>query len=184
MGLLRERLLADRRMALAGASGETIADALGALGGEVELLEVDALATEDERVGEWAGARLPLHALVYCADRAFGGGGQEGLDAALEQAWCAVREIAVGALIERAAGKLLLIGPRPDAGPLAGAARAGLENLARTVSVEWARHGVTAVAIAPGARTTEEELAELVCFVLSEAGDYLSGCRLELGAVA
>ena len=37
--------------------------------------------------------------------------------------------------------------------------------------------------IAPGASTTDEELAELVCFVVSEGGDYLSGCRLDLGAV-
>jgi hypothetical protein len=80
-------------------------------------------------------------------------------------------------------GKVVLVGPRPDAGPFAGAARAGLENLARTLSVEWARYGVTAVAVWPGERTTGEELAELVSFLVSPAGDYLSGCRLALGVV-
>lgn len=182
MELLRPKLLAGRRIALAGAPLDPVVDALGDLGAELESLTVEHLPSEEDRVGEWARARAPLHALIYCGDGAFGNGGRSGLEAALEHAWVAVREVAVGALIG-SAGKLLLIGPRPDAGPLADAARAGLENLVRTLSVEWARHGVTAVMIAPGASTTEEELALLACFVVSAAGDYLSGCRLELGAV-
>jgi hypothetical protein len=48
--------------------------------------------------------------------------------------------------------------------------------------VEWARYGVTTVAIAPGERTTDDELAELVCFLVSEAGDYFTGCAFELGS--
>jgi NAD(P)-dependent dehydrogenase (short-subunit alcohol dehydrogenase family) len=47
-------------------------------------------------------------------------------------------------------GRLLFLAPAPDAGPHAPAARAALENLARTLSVEWARFGITAVAITPG----------------------------------
>ncbi|HEY2652250.1 MAG TPA: hypothetical protein VGI50_10040 [Solirubrobacteraceae bacterium] len=183
MDLLRPTLLAERRIVLAGAVTELLGDALRGLGAVVEPLDVERLPAEDERVGEWTRQRAPIDALVYRADGAFGEGGQGGLDAVLEQAWCAVREVAVGALIGRAAGKLLLIGPRPDAGPLAGAARAGLENLARTLSVEWARHGVTAAMIAPGPSTSDKQLAALACFVVSEGGDYLSGCRLELGAV-
>jgi NAD(P)-dependent dehydrogenase (short-subunit alcohol dehydrogenase family) len=77
----------------------------------------------------------------------------------------------------------VLISPAADAGPHAEAARAGLENLARTLSVEWARYGITVTAMAPGASTTEAELTDLVCFVLSRAGDYFSGCRFDLGAV-
>ncbi|MBV9807120.1 MAG: hypothetical protein JO286_08060, partial [Solirubrobacterales bacterium] len=50
------------------------------------------------------------------------------------------------------AGKVLLIAPRSRAGSFAAAARAALENLARTLSVEWARYGATAVAVAPGVR--------------------------------
>lgn len=38
-----------------------------------------------------------------------------------------------------------------------------------------------AVAIAPGERTGEDELAELVCFLVSPAGEYFSGCLFELG---
>jgi NAD(P)-dependent dehydrogenase (short-subunit alcohol dehydrogenase family) len=79
-------------------------------------------------------------------------------------------------------GRLLLLAPAPDAGPHAPAARAALENLARTLSVEWARFGITAVAITPGTTTTPAELAELICFVISPAGAYFSGCRFDLGA--
>ena len=96
----------------------------------------------------------------------------------LEQAWVAVRGVATGALIPAGAGKVVLIAPRPDAGSFAAAARAALENLARTLSVEWARYGIGAVAIAPGARTGDDELAELVCFLVSPAGEYLTGCVL------
>ena len=78
-------------------------------------------------------------------------------------------------------GKVVLIAPRPDAGAFAQASRAALENLARTLSVEWARYGITATAITPGCATTAEQLAELVCFLVSPAGDYFSGCRFSLG---
>lgn len=183
MDLLRPRLLDGHRIALAGGLTDAPRGALRGLGAELEELDVDQIPAEEERVGEWARERLPLHALVYCADDAFTAGGQDGLDASLEHAWTAVREVAVGALIEQAGGKLVLVGPRPDAGPLAGAARAGLENLARTVSVEWARYDVTAVMLAPGSSTTDEQLAAFLCFLVSAGGDYLSGCRLEMGAL-
>ncbi len=124
----------------------------------------------------------PLHALLFDAARTFGGGGQPLLGAALEAAWVATRGVANGALIPGGAGKVVLIAPRPSGGPFASAARAALENLARTLSVEWARYGVSAVAVAPGARTADEELAELVAFLVSPAGDYFSGCLLELGS--
>ena len=170
MALLRDNLLAGHRIAVSGTAGEALPATLLELGAEVEFLAVEKLPAEDERVGEWARARAPLNALVHCA----------GDDAALEEAWAAVREVATGALIDAdAPGKLVLVAPRPDAA----AARAGLESLARTLSVEWARYALTAVAIAPGVRTTDEQLAQVVCFALSEGGGYLSGCRLELGAV-
>jgi NAD(P)-dependent dehydrogenase (short-subunit alcohol dehydrogenase family) len=114
-------------------------------------------------------------------DRRSQGGGQAGLRDAIEQAWIATRGVATGALIPAGAGKVLLVAPRPSAGSFAAAARAGLENLARTLSVEWARFGVTTVALAPGAQTRDEELAELVSFLVSQAGQYFSGCLLELG---
>ena len=103
------------------------------------------------RAAAWARDRAPLHALLYDADAGFGAGGADALRATLEQAWRAIRAVATGALIEAGApGRLLMVAPRPDAGRHAPAARAALENLARTLSVEWARYGITAVALWPG----------------------------------
>ncbi len=123
---------------------------------------------DEERVGEWARSRAPLHALVYI---------ESGFEDLLADAWAAVREVAVGALIPGGlGGKIVLIAPEDDV-----VVAAALENLARTLSVEWARHGVTVVAVAPGAGVSSGELAELVCYLVSPAGDYFSGCRFDVG---
>jgi NAD(P)-dependent dehydrogenase (short-subunit alcohol dehydrogenase family) len=179
-------LLDDRRVALVGDGGAARAARvqLHALGASVEELPGDALADEDRAAG-WARDRAPLHALVCDAASGFGSGGADALRSTMEQAWRAIRAIVTGALIEaEAPGRLLLVAPRPDAGPHAQAARAALENLARTLSVEWARYGITAVALWPGRDTTDAELADLACFLISPAGGYFSGCRFELGSVA
>ena len=42
---------------------------------------------------------------------------------------------------------MISLAPRPDAGPRAQAARAALENMARTLSIEWARYGVRTTAV-------------------------------------
>lgn len=177
--MLRPGLLDGRAAVLAGGVAPAVAQALGGLGARVRELDP---ALDEDGVRDWAAAAAPLHALVFDAAPAFAGGGQARLGQALEWAWVATRGVATGALIPGGAGKALLIAPRPDDGPFAGAARAALENLARTLSVEWARHGLTAVTIAPGARTSDSELAELVCFLVSRAGDYFSGCLFELGS--
>jgi NAD(P)-dependent dehydrogenase (short-subunit alcohol dehydrogenase family) len=194
MTALRAELLIGRAVALAGDVGDGVRHALVGLGARVETLPPsEGLAADEERVGEWARAHDPIDALVYDPGSAFADGGPEALVASMEGAWVAIREVANGALIPAdAPGKILLIGPRPgagahagaNAGAHAGAVRAALENLARTLSVEWARYGITTAMLAPGDATTEAELAELVCYLVSPAGDYLSGCRLELGAVA
>jgi NAD(P)-dependent dehydrogenase (short-subunit alcohol dehydrogenase family) len=165
-------------MALAGGVTSAVSGSLSALGASVHELDP---ALDEDGVRDWAGAVAPLQALVFDAAPTFGDGGQAHLAAALEAAWVATRGVATGALIPAGAGKVLLLAPRPAGGFFAGAARAALENLARTLSVEWARHGVTAVAVGPGARTTDEELAELVCYLVSPAGEYFSGCLFELG---
>lgn len=182
--MLREDLLRGRAIALAGGAPDAVREALRRLGARLEILDEDAAAGgEEEQVGEWARARAPLHGLVYDAGDAFGGGGQTALRSALERGWVATREVATGALLPGEAGKVVLLGPRPDAGAFADAARAALENLARTLSVEWARFGVTATMIAPGASTTDQQLAELVSYLVSPAGEYFSGCRFDLGTV-
>jgi len=185
MALLRDSLLAGRRIVLAGSAAPALGPALAALRASLEPLAVAELPPEEERVGEWARSRGPLDALVHDAAGAFGAGDQAGLCAALEEAWAAVREVATGALIDSPTpGRIVLIAPPADAGPLARAAAAGLENLARTLAVEWARHGLTAVLVAPGAHASQAEVGQVVAFLVSEAGGYFSGCRLELGALA
>jgi NAD(P)-dependent dehydrogenase (short-subunit alcohol dehydrogenase family) len=163
MTMLREGLLEGRAVALAGGVSPSIRDALSALGAR---LDAD-----------------PAQALVYDAGPAFADGGQDRLRESIEQAWVAVHDVATGALIPAGAGKVVLIGPTPDSGPFADAARAALENLARTLSVEWARYGVGTVAITRGASTTDDEVAELVCFLVSPAGEYFTGCVFDLNTL-
>jgi NAD(P)-dependent dehydrogenase (short-subunit alcohol dehydrogenase family) len=163
--LLRQGLLDGKSVAISGSVSTEVRDALLSLGAAAVSPDgdeqVDALVHD-------AGAAL--HA--------------DGLAAALEQAWSAIAVLAARRLVPTGRpGKVVLIAPRPDAGTYAAAARDALENLARTLSVEWARYAITTVAITPGASTSDDQLATVVCFLLSRAGDYFSGCRLELGAV-
>ena len=117
--------------------------------------------------------------------RALGAGGLDGLRAALDGAWSIVRAVAERHWLadrgddDRDGGKLVLVAPRAGAGDYAEAAAAALENLARTLAVEWARHGVRATAIVPGPRTSDDELAQLVTFLASAGGEYFSGCRFD-----
>ena len=76
--------------------------------------------------------------------------------------------------------QIVYLAPSPAAGPRADAARAGLENLARTLSTEWARHGITVVTVAPGDGTAADEVAALCAYLASPAGAYFSGCQLDL----
>ncbi len=101
--------------------------------------------------------------------------GTGAVPAVLDEAWDAIR----GAL--RDDQLIVLIAP-PPGDAHAEAARAGLENMARTLSIEWARRGIRPVAITPGATTSPAEIAELVAFLASPAGAYYSGCRFDLGA--
>jgi NAD(P)-dependent dehydrogenase (short-subunit alcohol dehydrogenase family) len=176
-------LLDDLRVVIAGAGGAAAQALLQlqALGAAVAELPAEILADE-AGAAAWARDRAPLHALLFDAGAGFGAGGADALRATLDQAWRAIHAVATGALIEAGApGRLLIVAPRREAGHHAPAARAALENLARTLSVEWARYGITAVAMWPGRHTTDAELAQLTCFLLSPAGGYFSGCRWDLG---
>jgi NAD(P)-dependent dehydrogenase (short-subunit alcohol dehydrogenase family) len=165
MTVLRTELLAGRTVALVG-DAPLVKRRLSDLGADV--------ATEG-----------PADAIVYDATAAFGDGGHAGLRDASASGWTAIRDVANETLIpDNRGGKVVVIAPRPDAGAFAGAARAALENLARTLAVEWARYGITATVITPGNATTDDEIAQLVCFLVSPGGDYFSGCRLSLGVAA
>jgi len=176
--LLRPGLLEGRVVALGGGgSRAALAGRLAALGARTVALP----ATLDEDA--MAAAVDPAtDALVHDLRPAFAG--DEPLRATLDLAWVTVRAVANAAFIPGTrGGKVTIIAPASD-GPAAAGVRAAAENLARTLSVEWARHGIAPVAITPGGGTDDAQLAALAAFLASPAGDYWSGCRLALGEVA
>ncbi len=95
--------------------------------------------------------------------------------------WNALRAVATAAWIEQdRGGRVVLVAPAPDETPWAEAVRAALENVARTLSIEWARHSITLMAIAPGEHTDAHEVGELIALLSSPAGAYFSGGQLDL----
>jgi hypothetical protein len=197
--LLREGLLAGTKVAFAnppapagGSLAGGVADRAAALGANVTTVALsageeaaDELLRSLEEIVSAPGYSQSPPALVIDASGAFARtGGRDGLISSLAATWNAARGAGLAFIAGGGGGRIVAIGP-PATEDHAGAAVAGLENLARTLSIEWARHGITSVAIAPAAGTSANELATLVCWLLSPAGAYFSGCLLDLrGAVA
>jgi NAD(P)-dependent dehydrogenase (short-subunit alcohol dehydrogenase family) len=151
------------------ATREAVEQALAQLG-EVSLLLVDAASSFSPwHDGDVPGGERPA------------GAGAGDLVRALEASWRITQAVANAAFIERgAAGRIVYVAPPRDASGQADAARAGLENLARTLSIEWARYNISPLTIVPGAATSPAEIAALVGYLASPAGDYFSGCLLDL----
>jgi NAD(P)-dependent dehydrogenase (short-subunit alcohol dehydrogenase family) len=119
--------------------------------------------------------------------------------------WHMTHAAATKAFIPQEGGKVVSVTLSPHHGMPgmvhSGAARAAVENMMRTLSVEWSRFGIRLVAVAPGQfdtetlRTkypkvivdnvastiplgrmgTEEEMAWLIAYLASPAGDFFSG---------
>ena len=182
--LLRPDLLAGRVIALTEPTRAGLGDALADLGAVTAALRADpadeeAAATAAEGLGD-------VHVLVVDAGAAFAAAASADdelgpVRAALDGAWVAARAVANAAWIEPGRpGRLVLLAPGPGDGPHAEAARAALENMARTLSIEWSRYGIRPTALTPGGATSPDEVATLVAYLASPAGDYFSGCRLDL----
>jgi len=123
------------------------------------------------------------------------------------------REVATRAMIPARRGRIVNVTAMVERGfpgmAHTGAARAGVENLTRTLAVEWATHGIRVNAIAPGtirssgtlqygeevlevARVatpvkrlgTPEEVSRLVLFLASDQNDFVTGSvyRIDGGA--
>jgi len=188
--LLRDGLLRGAGVAVASAppgsaAAAAVIEAARDLGATVVAVDLGAGADAQEReaaVQETLAAAARtldgLDSLVVDGAGPFGEGGAEGLVACMAAAWDAARAAAHAGMLERG-GRIVLLAPAPGRAH-AGAAVAGLENLARTLSIEWARFSVTTVALAPGATSAPGELAALVCWLLSPAGAYFSGCLMDL----
>ena len=123
----------------------------------------------------------------------------------LEGTWLMTHAVATRAMIPAGGGKIVNVTLSPHHGlpgmAHSSAARAGVENLTRVLAIEWARFDVKLTALAAGhfdtetlrtkypravsdnvARTVplgrlgaEEELAWMVAYLASPAGDYHSG---------
>jgi NAD(P)-dependent dehydrogenase (short-subunit alcohol dehydrogenase family) len=182
-GVLRPGVLAGARIVVAGPAAGAVAARLRDLGAEVATLGAE-LDDEDAVAAEVAGAgRVDVLVVVGAARFAAGGGGLPGLRTAVDGGWNAVRAVANACWVPEGSGggKVVLLAPAPGAGPHAEATAAALENLARTLSVEWARFGVRTTAIRPGDEAAPADVAELVAYLASPAGDYFSGCALAVG---
>src|SRR5512134_2882535 len=124
--------------------------------------------------------------------------------------WQMTHAAATKAFIPQQGGKVVSVTVSPHMGfpgmVHTGAARAAVENMMRTLSVEWSRFGIRTVALAIGqfdtetlrtkypqalvdnvARTvplgrlgTEDEMAWMVAYLASPAGDFFSGCVLTI----
>jgi NAD(P)-dependent dehydrogenase (short-subunit alcohol dehydrogenase family) len=180
--VLRPGLLDGVVVATAG-GGRCVAEACARLGAATPPLEADLF---DEAAVTAAAQTLGAVDVLVCDTAqpfAAAGGGLPALRGALDGAWNAARAVTNAALRPAGGGKLVLLAPPPGAGEHAGALAAALENLARTLSVEWARYGIRPTAILPGDGTAEAEVGLLGAYLASPAGDYFSGCAFRLGLV-
>ncbi|MFN8161552.1 MAG: SDR family oxidoreductase [Solirubrobacterales bacterium] len=131
-------------------------------------------------------------------------------DLNVQGTWQMTHAVATRAMIPQGGGKVLSVTLSPHNGMPgmvhSGAARAAVENMMRTLSIEWARFGIRACAVAAGQfdtetlRTkypkelveniagtvplgrlgTEEEMAWLLAYLASPAGDFFSGTVLTI----
>jgi citronellol/citronellal dehydrogenase len=124
--------------------------------------------------------------------------------------WLMTHAAATRAFIPQRGGKVLSVTLTPHHGMPgmvhSGAARAAVENMMRTLAIEWARFGVRTCALAAGQFATEtflekypeavidtyersiplgragrpEEMAWLVAYLASPAGDFISGTTISI----
>ena len=172
---------------------------------------------DEAAVAEFADGTVAEHGRVDCLVNNAGGqflapaesvtpkGFRTVTELNVQGTWQMTQSFAERAFIPQGGGKVISVTISPHHGMPgmvhSGAARAAVENMTRTLSVEWSRFGVRLVAIAAGQfdtealRTkyppqvvdavagtiplgrlgTEEEFAWMVAFLASPAGDFHSG---------
>jgi NAD(P)-dependent dehydrogenase (short-subunit alcohol dehydrogenase family) len=132
------------------------------------------------------------------------------IDLNVQGTWLMTHAAATKAFIPQREGKVVSVTLSPHHGMPgmvhSGAARAAVENMMRTLAIEWARFNVKLCAVAAGQFDTEvlrtkypkqvaenvhrtvplqrlgtpEEMAWMVAYLASPAGDFLSGCVITI----
>ena len=154
-----------------------------ALGAEIDRWEDPGSLTDDSVLRDAVAAVSRfgrVDAALVDLVSVFSAQGAAGLDPALDCAWCFARGVAVGAMIENGGGTIVLSAPSSSLGPEARAAAAGIANIAKSLGTEWARFDVRVVAVCPRSEQPDA-MRELFAWLCSDAGSYLTGCRLEPG---
>jgi NAD(P)-dependent dehydrogenase (short-subunit alcohol dehydrogenase family) len=198
---------------------ETVA-AIEAAGGSAEAEPLDI--RDDEAVGRLFDRVLERHGRLDVLVNNAGGqflspaeaispkGFRTVIELNVQGTWQMTHAAAEKAFIPQRSGKVVSVTLSPHNGMPgmvhSGAARAAVENMMRTLSIEWARFNIKLCAVAAGQFDTEvvrtkypkqvsenvartiplqrlgapEEMAWLVAYLASPAGDFLSGCVLTI----
>jgi citronellol/citronellal dehydrogenase len=177
---------------------------------------------EEEPVGEFFDGLLERHGRLDVLVNNAGGqflspaeaitpkGFRTVIDLNVQGTWLMTHAAATKAFIPQGGGKVLSVTLSPHNGMPgmvhSGAARAAVENMMRTLAVEWARFGIKTCALAAGQFMTEtmltkypqvvvenlersipigrggrpEEMAWLVAYLASPAGDFFSGTTITI----
>ena len=125
----------------------------------------------------------------------------------VDAVWNLTRLVATRSMIPNGSGLVVFIGLSPRRAlpgmAHASAARAAVENLGRTLAIEWGRHRIRTVTVTPGVIRTEgldgygdeavaewerevplgrlgspEEIASVIAFLASPGGAYVSGTTI------
>ena len=199
---------------------EETLEAVAAIGGEFEPVACDI--RDEEAVDAMVGGIVERHGRIDVLVNNAGGqflapaetisakGFRTVTELNVQGTWNMTHAVATKAFIPRGSGKVVSVTLSPHNGMPgmvhSGAARAAVENMMRTLSVEWSRYGIRLVAVAPGQIDTEvfrtkypqvvvdtvprtiplgrlgrpEEIAWLIAYLASPAGDFFSGAVLTI----
>ncbi len=226
-GLGRETALELARLGAAvigcGRRSEPLEETAELAAGLVGSFEFEALdIREEEPVGRFFDGLLERHGRLDLLLNNAGGqflapaesispkGFRTVIDLNVVGTWLMTHAAATKAFIPQESGKILSVTLSPHNGMPAmvhsGAARAAVENMMRTLAVEWSRFGIKTCSLAAGQFATDtfldkypevivehvarsvplgrtgrsEEMAWLVAYLASPAGDFISGTTITI----
>jgi citronellol/citronellal dehydrogenase len=199
---------------------EETAELAGGLAGSFEFEPLDV--REEQPVGRFFDGLLERHGRLDVLVNNAGGqflapaesispkGFRTVIDLNVQGTWLMTHAAATKAFIPQGGGKVMSVTLSPHNGMPAmvhsGAARAAVENMMRTLAIEWARFGIKTCSLAAGQFATEtlltkypqavvdnlersipigragrpEEIAWLVAYLASPAGDFFSGTTITI----